>query len=311
MFNIIKKFALPAIVSLVFATPSIAQDDDLMKLLDENQPKTKQFTTATFKTTRITNFQSCEVVGRRGLDFRIMHRFGPFNSGAYNAWGIDGPANIKLSLEYSHDGRLMFGLGRSSLGKMIDGFAKFKLLRQSNSMPVTVTLFSSAYYTRIKDAGNGDNRYANELNRLSYCHQIIIARKFNPWLSIQIAPTLVHYNLVEKSSDLNDIYAVCGATRVKITNRMAITLEYCYRINNYSPSNFTNDPSKSIYYNSFGVGWEIETGGHVFQMHVTNSMGINENQFIPYTTSSWKSKGIRIGFNISRVFTLGKPKDLE
>ncbi len=280
-----------------------AQDDDLLKMIDQNQPKVKQYTTATFKTTRITSLQSIETVGRRGLDFRIMHRFGTMNQGAYDAWGLDGGANIKLSLEYSHDGRLMFGLGRSSTQKMIDGFVKYKLLRQTtdNKMPLTVTLFSSAYYTRLKNTP-GDNRYNDELHRLSYCHQIIIGRKFSPYFSLQLAPTLVHYNLVESKTDNNNMFAVCGAFRLKITNRQAITFEYCYRANNY-----TADQNKK-FYNSMGIGWEIETGGHVFQMHVTNSMGINENQFIPYTNTSWKDGGIRLGFNISRVFTLGKPE---
>src|SRR5438132_14362180 len=86
----------------------------------DNQSGTKTFTSAAFKTTRLINTQTLETVGKRTLDFRISHRFGTLNSGAYNWWGIDATANIKLSLEYSYDGRLMAGIGRSSFEKMWD-----------------------------------------------------------------------------------------------------------------------------------------------------------------------------------------------
>src|SRR5207344_758691 len=111
--------------------------------------------------TRIINVHTVEVLGPRTLDFRISHRFGTVNSGSYNAWGIDGPANIRLSLEYSFDGRLMFGIGRSSYDKMVDGFLKFRLLRQTtdNSMPISATLFAGAYYTAIKDGNAEANGY--------------------------------------------------------------------------------------------------------------------------------------------------------
>lgn len=290
-----------ALIAFLLVLPflSVAQDDDLMKILDENQPKKKEFTSATFKTTRLVNFHTLETVGRRSLDFRIAHRFGDINSGAYNAWGIDGPANIKLSLEYSYDGRLMFGIGRSSYEKMIDGFAKFRLIRQTvdDRIPLSVTLFSGIYENRTKSnaADPLNNKYADELNRLSFVHEIIIGRKFSPNFSFQLAPTFVHFNLVDKSTDQNDIFAVSCATRIKYTKRQAITFEYCYRINKYSDTR---------YYDSMGIGWEVETGGHVFQIHVTNSFGISESQFIPATRTSWSNAGIRIGFNISRVFTI-------
>src|SRR6185436_2451137 len=97
-----------------------------------------------FKSTRLINQQTLESVGKRTLDFRISHRFGPVNSGSYGAWGIDGPVNIRLGLDYSFDGRLMFGIGRTSVDKIVDGFLKYRLLRQTTDgkMPVSVTLFA-------------------------------------------------------------------------------------------------------------------------------------------------------------------------
>jgi len=282
-----------------FATLTIAKAQDWMNSIDSIQLP-KMFTTATFNTTRLINTQTVETLGKRTLDFRISHRFGALNSGAYNWYGIDQPANIKLSLEYSYDGRLMIGIGRSSFEKMADGFLKFRLYRQTddNSHPLSVTLFSGMYYTNLNDlskAQTGFDKYEFATSRLSYAYEIIAGRKFSSRFSFQVAPFYVHYNLVEKFTDKNDMYGVTGAFRYKFSKRSAITMEYAYRINTYT---------QDTYYDSMGIGYELETGGHVFQVHFTNSFGIAENQFFARTDTKWNDAGIRLGFNISRVFTL-------
>ncbi|HRG01443.1 MAG TPA: DUF5777 family beta-barrel protein [Bacteroidia bacterium] len=275
--------------------------DDLLSMVDK--PK-KEYTTATFKTTRLINFHTVEVLSRRSLDFRISHRFGDFNSGAYNAWGVDGGANIRLGLEYCHGSRLMFGIGRTSGKKIADGFLKYRLLKQTTKgggMPVSVTLFTSVYHTFMQNVIiDGYNKYQTIPDRLSYCHQIMVARKFNSRFSLQLTGAMVHVNLVDKISDKNDCFVVGAVTRFKFAKRQAITLEYGYRLNKYS---------KEKYYDSFGIGYDLETGGHVFQVHLTNSFGLTEDQYFMYTNTSWQNWGIRLGFNISRVFTLqGKNK---
>ncbi|MBA3663582.1 MAG: hypothetical protein H0W61_05155 [Bacteroidetes bacterium] len=276
--------------------------EDLLNFVNE-KPK-KEFTTATFKTTRLVNFHTVEVLGKRSLDFRISHRFGDFNTGPYNAWGTDGGANIRLSLEYCHDGRFMFGIGRTSTNKIVDGFLKLRLLRQTtnNSVPVSITLFSGIYQTFERANIDGINKYQADADRLSYCHQIMIGRKFNSRFSIQLTGAMVHFNLVENISDKNDCYIVGVVTRFKFAKRQAITLEYGYRINQYSTDK---------YYDSFGIGYDLETGGHVFQLHLTNSFGLTENQYLMYTNKTWQNWGVRLGFNISRVFSLQghKPKE--
>ncbi|MCX6290942.1 MAG: DUF5777 family beta-barrel protein [Bacteroidetes bacterium] len=297
----IKKILFSVALAVGFQFTGNAQD--LINLLG-NQPSEKTFATATFKSTRIISTHSLETVGKNTLDFRISHRFGAINSGSYKWWGIDEPANIRLSLEYSYDGRLMVGVGRSSLEKMADGFLKFKLYRQTDddAHPLSVTLFSGMYYTNLKDLNkekNGFDKYEFMSSRLSYCYEIIAGRKFSPSFSFQVAPFFVHYNLVEKFTDKNDVYGVTAATRFKFSKRSAIVAEYCYRINKYT---------QSTYYNSMGIGYEIETGGHVFQVYLTNSFGMAENQFFAHTDSKWSDAGIRVGFNISRVFTIGGGK---
>ncbi len=284
----------------ILCSASAFAQDDLMKLLDDEKPKQKEFVSATFKGTRLINFHTSEVVGRRSLDFRISHHFGDINGGPYQFFGLDGGASIRLGLEYSYDGRLEFGLGRSSVEKTVDGFVKYKLLRQTinNKQPITITLFSGMYYATIKDpnkAATGIDRYQYQTSRMAYCHQIIIARKFSERFSLQLSPTYVHYNLVDFIGDKNDLYAVALATRYKFTKRSAITFEYCYRANPYSTIK---------YYDSVGIGIDIETGGHVFQMYLTNSIGMVESQFVGHTNTSWKNMGLKLGFNISRVFAI-------
>jgi Membrane bound beta barrel domain (DUF5777) len=286
---------------VVFATmffQAKAQDDLLSMVGDPEAEHGPVY--ATFKGTRLINFHTIEVPGERTLDFRIAHRFGTFNTGGYNFWGLDGGASIRMSFEYSYDARLALGIGRSSVDKTFDGFAKYRLLRQSDNSkpPVSVTLFSGIFATSLNDGDDGllnVDKYENFSSRLSYCHQIIVGRKFNDQFSLQIAPTLVHANLVEKLDDKNDAVIIAVAARYKVTQRMAITAEYGWRATDYT---------NSKYYDSFGVGIDIETGGHVFQMHLTNSFGLTENQFFTRTTDSWGDKGIRLGFNISRVFTI-------
>lgn len=299
MKKIILSFSLIASCSTAFFAQT---PDDLLNMVAET-PK-KEYTTATFKTTRLINFHTVEVLSRRSLDFRISHRFGDFNTGAYNAWGIDGGANIRLALEYCHGSRLMFGVGRTSGKKIADGFLKYRLLKQTTKgggMPVSVTLFTGVYHTFLQNVIiDGKNKYQTVPDRLSYCHQIMVGRKFSSRFSFQLTAAMVHFNLVDKITDKNDCFVVGGVTRFKFAKRQAITVEYGYRLNKYS-----NDKL----YDSFGIGYDLETGGHVFQIHLTNSFGLTEDQYFMYTNSSWDNWGIRLGFNISRVFTLqGKNK---
>jgi hypothetical protein len=295
-----KKIILIAF-ALIFNSSLIAQSD--MDLLEQDGKKTRDPVLATFKGTRLVNFHTNENPGKRTLEFRISHRFGVINdnstnSPAYNAFGLDGGASIRLGLEYSYDGRLAFGIGRTSAEKMLDGFIKYKVLMQTvdNHMPISLTLMGGVYTARQKDTKYDGYGLAG---RTSYCTQVIIARKFNEKLSLLIAPTVLHYNLVDSAKDKNTGFVIAAVARYKVNRRTAITAEYGYR----ASKNFSNN-SATNYHDSFAIGIDIETGGHVFQMHFTNSFGIVENQFFMKTTDTWKTLGVRLGFNVSRMFAI-------
>jgi hypothetical protein len=282
--------------TLLLFSGAFAQSD--MDMLDDGASK-HQPVLATFKGTRLVNLHTNENPGPRTLEFRISHRFGPVNDGvnalAYNAFGLDGAASIRLGLEYSYDGKLAFGIGRTSQEKMIDGFVKYKLMQQTtdNHFPISITIMEGAFMGRQKNSKY--DGYGNA-GRMSYCSQIIFARKFSERLSLLVSPTHIHYNLVDSVNDKNDGFVLGFVGRYKLDKRTAITAEYGYRI-------VKNFASKK-YYDTFAIGIDIETGGHVFQMHFTNSLGIVENQFFMKTDNNWKTLGIRLGFNVSRMFAI-------
>lgn len=139
------------------------------------------------------------------------------------------------------------------------------------------------------------NRVNFETSRFAYYYQLLIARKFSERLTLQITPSVVHTNLVALETDKNDIYSIGIGGRIKLNKRISFNWDYHFILPDYQ---------KTGYYNYAGIGFDIETGGHVFQLHVTNSVGTNERAFITGTTDDISNMGLRLGFNLSRVFTL-------
>ena len=201
----------------------------------------------------------------------------------------------------------MVGIGHNTLNKEDDGFAKVKLLSQrKEGMPISLSYFGniSIQTTPAPTLPTGDTwEYSN---RLYFTNQFLIARKFNDWLSLQLMPTIVHYNLVDSNKSDNNTFAIGIGGRIKVSRRIAITGEYYYRLNN---TDMLYNGSKT--YNSASIGIDIETGGHVFQLMLTNAPGMTERTFIGQTTDSWAKGDLHFGFNISRVFTVVKPKEFR
>jgi hypothetical protein len=279
---------------------------DLMDMLKDETPKT-DYTYATFKTTRLVLGQSIENPAKGTLQSVIEHTFGPVNSGAYNLWGLDA-SNIRLGFEYGINNRLGIGFGRSSFEKTFDGSAKYKILRQSSgekNMPITLSFYGAAY---LKSKHWEDPSRTNYFSsRMSYIAQLLIARKFSNSLSVQITPTYVHKNLVPYRTDYNDQISVGIGGRYKVSQRTSVNAEYFYQIPGFINS-YIDPKTQEItkYTNSLSVGVDIETGGHVFQIRLTNSQHMFERAVINETTDKWKDGGIALGFTINRVFTIVK-----
>jgi len=270
--------------------------DDLMDIFGEED--VVDYTTATFKTTRLALGFSVENPAKNDMIFIISHHFGKISGGAYEFFGLD-QATMRLGFEYGVNDRLTVGIGRSTYNKTYDGFLKYKLLRQSKgakTMPVTLNLVAGAYINSLKWTEPERENYFS--SRMSYMFQALVARKFNKRLSLQLMPTVVHKNLVATAADANDIISIGGGGRYKFTNRSSINVEYYYVI--------PDQISSYEYVNSLTVGFDIETGGHVFQLFFSNSVPINTPDFITQTNEKWTDGGIYFGFNIARVFTIGK-----
>jgi len=278
------------LILLIFTTLKAVSQDDLLALVQEESNEAT-FTEATFKGTRLINGHSIETRKKGVLDFIISHRFGTLNSGSYELWGLDN-ATIRLGLEYAVTDRLYLGLGRSSFEKTYDGFAKYRLLRQLDGagMPVSVTWFSSIALKTIRNQP-GDPSFEQ---KLASTHQLLIARKMSPGISLQLMPTLVHKNLILEQETNNQAIAMGVGGRVKVSPRVALVAEYYYQ--------FQKIGDASV--NPIAVGFDIETGGHVFQLQFTNATAMVPKGFIAETTNDFFDGGIHFGFNISRTFQL-------
>lgn len=280
--------------------PLIAGAQDLLSELDKQTKPTTEYTLATFKGTRLINGQTVQTKGKGALEFIFAHRFGPINSGVYNLFGLD-QAYVRLGLEYGLTDNMGVGFGRNSVDKTMDVYVRYKLVRQSKgviNMPFTITAFG---ITAVKTSPRKeDATYDIQLqDRLSYTGQFLIARKVTSNLSLQLMPSIVHKNTVDKTIEKNDQVALGVGGRLKITRSVALTTEYYYRF---------DVPAANPYYNPLGFGIDIETGGHVFQIVMTNSRGLTERAYLTETAGQFSKGDIHLGFNITRTFQLRKQK---
>lgn len=275
--------------------PMYANGQSLLNMLEQDEAANTeiQYVEGTFKSTRLINGQTSEITAKKELNFIISHRFGELKSGAYNLFGLD-QSVMRLGLEYGICNGLAFGLGRGNFQKIFDSYFKYQVLKQSKGaliMPVTLTLYSACALNSEKWAfPERANLFSS---RLFYVHQIIVARKFNTRFSAQALGGIVHRNLVATRNDQNNVPFLGVGGRMLITNRFAFTTEYFYLLPGETSKKFNN---------SLSLGVDIDTGGHIFQLHVSNSSGMTEKSFVPETQNSWEKAEIHFGFNIIRNF---------
>ncbi|WP_420316105.1 DUF5777 family beta-barrel protein [Ekhidna sp.] len=278
---------------LLLVSGSVCAQDDLLSLVEDEQSKEATIVEATFKGTRIINGHSIETRRKGVMDFIISHRFGTIDGGSYELYGLDN-ATVRFGLEYALSDRLYVGLGRSSFEKTYDGFVKYRLLRQMNGggMPVSMTWFSSISVKTLRmpelDLGFTD--------KLANTNQLLIARKLSSSVSIQIMPTWVHKNLITAEDTNNDAYGLGLGGRVKLSQRVALVVEYYYMARKINNSAF----------NPIAIGFDIETGGHVFQLQFTNATAMVPKGFLTETNNDFFNGELHFGFNISRTFQVGE-----
>lgn len=291
-FKIIK----PITFSLLFASISLgtfAQEDDLLKELEEETKDTKQFELPAFKAMQIGNLQSTKLADKGDFYLIVAHRFGSIKGGIEEFFGLD-QANAKIQLAYGIIDGLQVGLSRDSYDKTYSGDIKFRIAKQSNKMPFNIVGYASTHInTALKKATYPNMKFED---RLSYSSQLLISRRMSKRFSLQIAPIYVRHNLQDLNYTYSHTYhqfllAVGG--RFKFSKRLSLNVDYAY--------NFSKD-KKSSYKNPLTVGLDIDTGGHVFQLVFSNARGTNDSGFLTKSLGDWTKGDISFGFNIVRVF---------
>jgi hypothetical protein len=261
----------------------------------------------TFSTTRVINGHSVETLGKGFMDMRIEHRFGDM-AGDFGGWenmfGFDNLSDMRIALEYGVTDDLMLGFGRSKgtgapYRSLLDGFVKYRIFRQKKGeIPVSLTAIAGSFFTYMKASADESqvNHFPKSTRRFSYFTQLNLAKHFGDYLSLSLMPTYIHRNYVA-SNDMNELFALGGAFRVKLFSRFAVLGEYyhVFKMNDLRP----NDQYK----NSLSFGLEWFTFGHSFTINLSNSGGLGEAQFIPYTSESWLKGQFRFGFCVGRKFT--------
>lgn len=285
---------------LLAATNMQAQDDvDLLGGVDDDKPK-KEYVSSAFKSSRVIMSHSMEMLRPGILDFRILHRFGNINQGLKELFGLD-QATIRLGLDYAVSEDLTLGIGRATYKKELDGFIKYRAIHQSKgpkSIPFSLVLVAGTTLNTLPWADPTRKNYFS--SRFGYYGQTIIGRKFSEKFTLQLMPTIVHQNLVTTLKDPNDLYAGGIGGRLMLSKRISLNVDYYYV--------FNRNEEVEGFHNPLSIGFDIETGGHVFQLHFTNAVGMNERVFLTETINDWSDGDIQFGFNISRAFQIGNKK---
>lgn len=282
------------ILCLLLALPlSLSAQDDLLDVLNDEMDAQTTTVEAIFKGTRLINGHSVETRDKNNLDFIISHRFGRLNGGAYQFFGLD-QSNVRLGFDYGLTDNINLGIGRSSYEKTFDAYFKYAVLHQKtgeNAFPFSATILSSLAIKTLREPQFGDFTFSE---KLAFTHQVLLARKFSPALSMQLMPTFIHFNNIYPDDVNNDVIAMGIGGRMKLNSRVSLNMEYYYQMQQKNPD----------YRNVIAIGFDIETGGHVFQLQLTNAQSMIEKGFLAETTGDFFNGDIHFGFNISRTFQL-------
>jgi hypothetical protein len=312
--TVMKRIALLTLFSLFFAGGIFAQDDLLADLKSEDSAKVKEnITIATFKSTRIINMHSVEMTGEGNLQFMIIHHFGAIwddKEGASNfgrLLGLNaGFANTYMSFDYTPVRWMNLGVAFAG-NSTLEGTAKFKILRQQTGVhnyPVSIAWVSTLNFNTSNQVETPNDFY---WNRFSYLHQLLIARKFNEKFSLQFMPSLVHRNIVAYGYDnAHTIYSLGIGGRMKLTDKTALTFEYTRQLNMYEDVIEKSGEIVNYTPNLISLGYDWDTGGHIFQFFLTNSAYASNLTQLTVNPEKDNLGQWSLGFNLNRSYTVKK-----
>jgi hypothetical protein len=272
---------------LLFPAALLAQED-LLKDVDSASSQKSKVESA-FKALKIVNIESTKLASKGDLYFIVAHRFGSLKDGFEGAYGLDN-AVTQLKFVYGINDWFTVSAARSELAYDFSG--KYLLKSQeTNGFPVAIAGYTSVAFNNVMK----ENIYPKMefQDRLIYVAQLLVSRKFSNSLSLELAPTFFHENFVIDDNQDNSQYAIGMGGRYKFAKRWSVNVDYAAHLNRSGSSPF-KDP--------LSIGVDLDTGGHVFQMHFSNSQGMHEAGFLGNTTGDWGKGDIFFGFNLLRVF---------
>lgn len=280
---------------LFFLTVSTLLAQLERKLVNENLP-----VELTFHAPRHINLLTVEPLDRKSMHFAIMHTFGPLESGIGNLFGLDNGANIQFSFEFALSDRLSLAVARASTDKFYNVFGRYHILQQTlnDKMPISVS-FAGGAGVNSSNYDNLPEAPPSFSERSSYFGQLMLARRFGPKVSIQLSPMFSYFvdprSVYQIEGDQNFYFALGMSGKFKVTDRSSLTLQWIPNLN--------SDLSNNI-----GIGWDIEAGGHVFQMYFVTSQALNEQYLLAGGNGSNPGEEFRLGFNVNRIFATGRKK---
>lgn len=278
-------------ITFVFLIPLMvfSQEEDLLGEIDT--PIADDYVGAAFKGLKIVNFESTKMVSKKELYFITSHRFGTVKNGIDDFFGLD-QAVTRLNFIYGLSDGINIGVSRSSFQKIYESSLKLRLVRQKKGgFPFTVVSFNTILInTQL------DKEFLPGLefvNRLGYTAQLLVSKKINENFSLQLIPTFFHDNFAPINEQENSQYSIGFGGRHKLSKRWSFNFDYGLHLNRADNSPFKNPLS---------IGFDLETGGHVFQLHFTNAQPMNTNGFLGQGTGDWSKGDFFFGFNLSRIF---------
>lgn len=296
---LIKLFLILLFNKIAYFSYSQTTDDDLFLELDKMSEVDRLEVIATFKSTRVMFAPSTERVKENQLQFRISHLFNNISTGLNNLFGLDDVSNMQISFDYGLNDKVQLGFARSNKpDKTLQFSTKWSPIRQSTgkkAIPVSVSFYggidikTTPYFP--------DERNAYFLGRLDFVNMILISRKINKKLSLQLSPSYLHRNLVETNASPNDLLSIGIGGRYMLNAHVSVNGEYFHTVKTkrFKPTSSTN---------SMNVGIDVETGGHVFQLYLSNSIALHPSKFLTNENKDFLKGQIQFGFSLMRVFNL-------
>ena len=292
-----KKLIISSILAFLIVGSSFAQNKD-EKAKKDNTPVATPWDSEVL----IDNQTTLDTPAKT-LEVFIQHRFGLVNTNKiHDLYGIYAPgANVRLGINYTPIKHLTLGYGLTKTNMYSDFSAKYIVFQQtkSNTMPVGVALYGNFAVDGRANTSFGENyKFAN---RYSYFAQVIVSRKFCNYFSLEATGNFTHYNMVPVGGNHDNI-GVGVTGQIKFTTQSSIIFQYDVPLKIQSMSEETSFTSANSAKPNFGIGYQVNTGMHSFQIYLTTASGILPQDIYMNNQNDWTKGDLMVGFTITRLW---------